>query len=551
MTHHAVANRRPPSADPLVPHPPSLDRPFDFAVVGSGFGGSVAALRLAQKGYSVVVLEKGRRWRPEDYPTTNWNLRKFFWAPPFLCHGIQQLTLLRDVLVLHGAGVGGGSLVYANTLMRPHREAFADPKWRDLADWERLLEPHYATVARMLGVERNPRLTPADEALREVAQEMGVGATFHPTDVAVYFGESGRDTLDPYFGGEGPPRQGCNFCGGCMVGCRFDAKNTLDKNYLYLAQRLGTRIEPETRVRFLEPREDGGYRLYLERSTAPWRRRRGTLEAKQVVLAAGVLGTVPLLLECRRRGTLPGLSDQLGHYTRTNSEALLGVTAWRGDVDHSAGLAITSHFYLEDGTRAEPVRYSAGSDVMALLGTPLTDGGTALTRPLKWLGNCLRRPHHALRAHWPLGKAKRTVILLLMQTADNRTRLVLKRRWWWPWGLGVTSDPPTDHPPVPAYIPVANEIARRTAKKLHGVPQSALNEVLLNASTTAHILGGAVMAPSPAEGVCDAEGRVFGYEGLRVCDGSLIGANLGVNPSFTIAALAEHVMGRIPKKRGD
>jgi cholesterol oxidase len=521
---------------------------YDYIVVGSGFGGSVAALRLAEKGYRVLVVEMGKRWAPEDFPKSNWNTRKFFWAPKALCYGIQQLTLLKDVLVLHGAGVGGGSLVYANTLMTPHREAFQDPKWRDLEDWEHALAPHYATASRMLGVTVNPRLTPADDALSQIAADMGCAKSFHPTDVAVFFGEAGKEVPDPYFGGEGPARTGCNFCGGCMVGCRYNAKNTLDKNYLYFAEKHGATILPETRVRYIEPVEGGGYRLHVERSTSPIFKDRRTLEAKGVVLAGGALGTVPLLLECQRRGTLPRLSKQVGQYTRTNSEALLGVTAWKNEPEHSTGIAITSHFFLEDGTRVEPVRYSKGSDAMCMLATPLTDGGTRLTRPLKWVGNCLRRPHHFLRTLWPLGKARKTIILLFMQTDDNRTRMVLRRRWWWPFSYTVTSRTPDDHPPVPPYIPVANDITRRMAQKLGGFPQSALNEVLFNASTTAHILGGCSMGLGPEDGVVDKHGRVFGYDDLLVTDGSIIGANLGVNPSFTITALAEHVMSQVPPK---
>jgi cholesterol oxidase len=524
------------------------EKVWDFVVVGSGFGGSVSALRLAEKGYSVLVLEMGKRFRPEDFAKTNWNLRRFFWAPRLFCHGIQQLTLLHDVLVLHGAGVGGGSLVYANTLMRPHPKAFEDPQWSKLCDWKAVLEPHYAEVARMLGLARNPRLTPADEALREVAAELGAEKSFQPTNVAVYFGEPGKVSPDPYFGGNGPDREGCTFCGGCMVGCRPGAKNTLDKNYLYFAKKLGAVIEHETRARFLEPLDGGGYKLHVERSTAIFNRKRRAIMAKNVVLSGGVLGTVPLLLECRRRGTLTRLSPRLGDVTRTNSEALLGITAWSKKVDHSQGIAITSHFYLEDGTRAEPVRYQKGSDVMTLLGTTLTGGGTRLTRPLKWIFNSVLRPHHFLRALWPLGKARRTIILLLMQTADNRIRLRLRRSLIWPRSFRATSLHAEGHVPIPAYIPIANEIATRLARKLRAVPQSSLNEVLLNAPTTAHILGGCVMGQSPEEGVCDQFGRVFGHEGLFVADGSIIGANLGANPSFTIAALAEHVMSKIAPK---
>ena len=524
------------------------DDRWDYIVVGSGFGGSVAALRLCEKGYRVLVIEMGKRWRPRDFPKTNWRLGKFFWAPKLLCHGIQQLTLLRDVLVLHGTGVGGGSLVYANTLMKPEPEAFEDPRWRGLNDWERVLEPHYAEVRRMLGVAVNPKMTRADEVLRQVAAEMGVERSFHPTEVAVFFGEPEKEVPDPYFGGAGLSRTGCNFCGGCMVGCRFDAKNTLDKNYLHFAEKLGATILPETRVTSIEPRNGGGYRLRAERSTSLIRRRKTTVEAGGVVLAAGVLGSVPLLLKCKLEGQLPALSEELGACARTNSEALLAAAAKGKGPDLCEGIAITSHYFLNDYTRVEPVRYSKGSDVMFLLGTPLTNGGTRLTRPLKWVWNCLSRPGDFLRCLWPFGRARKTLIILLMQTLDNRMRLVLRRRWFWPFGRAFTSRRASEHPPVPACIPVANETARRAARILGGFPQSALNEVLLNVPTTAHILGGCTMGRGPDEGVVDARCRVFGYEGLYVVDGSVIGANLGVNPSFTIAAIAEHAMSFIPKK---
>ena len=525
------------------------DERWDYVVVGSGFGGSVAALRLTEKGYRVLVVEMGKRWRPEDYPRTNWNVWKFLWMPKMLCHGIQQLTLLRDVLVLHGAGVGGGSLVYANTLMMPEPEAFDDPKWRDLRDWRSVLAPHYETARRMLGVTVNPRMTRADEILEKAAREIGRVETFSPTDVAVFFGEPDKEVPDPYFGGEGPPRKGCTFCGGCMAGCRPGAKNTLDKNYLYFAEKGGATILPETRVTLIEPSPEGGYVLSTERSTSPLFKAKGRIRTGGVVLSAGVLGTVPLLLNCRRKGTLPHLSPELGRYSRTNSEALLGVTAPVGGPDLCEGIAITSHVFMDDHTRVEPVRYSRGSDVMCLLATPLTDGGTGLTRPLKWVGNCLRHPWNFLRTLWPLGRARKTIIVLVMQTLDNRLSLVLRRRWFWPFSPGVTSRPAEDQPRrVPAYIPVANETARRMAKELGGFAQSSISEVLLNVPTTAHILGGCAMGKGPEDGVVDADCRVFGYENLLAMDGSVIGANLGVNPSFTITAIAEHAMSSIPPK---
>jgi cholesterol oxidase len=522
--------------------PSALD--YDVIVIGSGFGGAVSALRLSEKGYRVAVLEMGKRWGQDDFAATNWNLRKSLWMPKLLCYGIQQISVLKHVLVLHGAGVGGGSLVYANTLLVPAARAFRDPRWPGSEDWSEKLAPHYATARFMLGARPARETFPADELLREaVEEETGRGSTFARHTVGVYYGgEAGRTDPDPYFGGEGPARTGCTLCGGCMTGCRYGAKNTLDRNYLFLAERRGCVIHAETKVTDVRPVPGGGYEVRTVRSTRPLSVGSRVLRARRVVFSAGALGTVSLLLGCKERGSLARLSDRLGDYVRTNSEALLAVTARRGDVDYSRGIAITSGVDADDDTHVEIVRYGAGHDAMSLLSTHLTGDGPPWPRWLRWIGNAFRHPLDFLRAHWPFGWARRTAVLLVMQPLSSHMRLRLARR---PWGRALTTTLSDGQRP-PTYMPLANALARRLARKMDGVPQSGLHEVLLGASSTAHILGGATMGASPAEGVCDSAGRIFGYEGLYVADGSLVPANLGVNPALTITALAEHVMSAIP-----
>jgi cholesterol oxidase len=520
---------------------------LDVAIVGSGFGGSVAALRLTEKGFRVTVFEKGKRFRPEDFPRTNWNIPRQFWFPWVSCYGTWGLRLLREVLVMHGIGVGGGSLVYACTLFEPPDVVWDDPQWKGLEDWRAVMPEHYRTAQRMLGATKTPKLGAADEALRRVSERRGRGHTFQRTPVSIHFGEPDVEVPDPYFDGEGPPRTGCTFCGGCMVGCRPGAKNTLDKNYLYLAEKGGAQVVPETRIDLVEPLETGGYRLHWRRSTRQIGAARGTVTAERVVLAGGVLGTVPLLIDCKRKGALPDLSDELGNVVRTNSEALLGITS-KSRTDLWEGVAIASKMEMDDVTHMEPVRFPKGSDVMMLLGTLLTDGGGRIPRTVRWLGQVLRHPIQFLRILRPWGKAERSVVLLVMQTLDNHTRLVKRRQLLWPFTRALTSNPDPSQPGIPSYIPIANDVAREFAQELDAIPQSSLNEVMLNTSTTAHILGGCAIADGPEGGVVDSRGRVFGYEGLYVMDGSMIGANLGVNPSLTITALAEHICSHIPSK---
>ncbi len=516
---------------------------YDVIVIGSGFGGSVAALRLTEKGYRVGVMEAGRRFAPEDFPETNWSLRKFFWFPRLGMRGIQRMTLLRDVLVLSGAGVGGGSLVYANTLYEPAAAFYTDEQWGDITDWQSELAPYYAAAKQMLGATRVPYETPADGVMRAVARHFGAEETFRPTDVGVYFGEPGVAHADPYFGGAGPGRRGCIGCGGCMVGCRHHAKNSLDQNYLYLAEKAGATVHPEHEVADIVP-SAGGYRVTTQRPGAWLRKRRSTFTAQQVVFAAGALGTTRLLLRLAARGSLRNLSPRLGHHVRTNSEAILGATAKTTRVDYSHGVAITSSIHPEPHTHIEPVRYPAGSNAMGLLGTLLTDGGGSVPRWVRFLGNVVRHPVQFGRTISVRRWSERSVILLAMQDHDNSLEVFLKRGRF---RTRLTSRQ-GNGTPNPTYIPIANEAARVAAAHMDGVAGSALNEVLLDVPTTAHLLGGACIGATPESGVVDAYHRVFGHPGLHVVDGSAVGANLGVNPALTITAMSERAMAVWPNR---
>jgi cholesterol oxidase len=493
-------------------------------------------MRLAQKGYRVAVLEAGKRWHAADFPKSNWNAFKYLWAPRLRCFGIQNITLLKGVMVLHGAGVGGGSLVYANTLMRPDNAVFDDPSWGNAADFKRELLPHYAMARRMLGVTLNPALEEGEEALRRVSARMGAEATFHATEVGVYFGHAGATVPDPYFSGAGPERTGCVLCGGCMVGCRFGAKNTLDKNYLYFAERWGARVFPETRATRITPK-DGGYEVETRASTAWFSGRSRRFRARRVVVAAGVLGTVELLLQNRdTHRTLPTLSARLGDLVRTNGESLLGATSFEAHRNLARGIAIGAAFHPNSLTKIESVRYPSGSGAMRLLGVPLTPDGSAFTRPLKLLARLFTHFFRILRLWRVFDWARSTVILLVMQSIDQHLRLRLGRSLLTRRSFleGASTDKP-----VPSYLPVAQEAAAILGEELAGEPQNVVSEVLLRTPATAHILGGCRIATSPDAGVIDARHEVFGHPGLYVCDGSVIPGNLGVNPSLTITALAE------------
>ncbi len=519
----------------MPPHAEALDETFDFVIIGSGFGGSVTAMRLAQKGYRVAVLESGKRFAASDFAKSNWNVFRYFWAPRWRCFGIQNITLLKGVMVLHGAGVGGGSLVYANTLMRPADDVFDDPSWGSAVDWKRDLLPHYETARRMLGVTLNPTLEEGEEVLRRVSARMGAESTFHSTEVGVYFGKPGVTVADPFFSGAGPERTGCIRCGGCMVGCRFGAKNTLDKNYLYFAERWGTRVVPETRATRIVPVE-GGYEVETESTTSFLPSQGPRLRAKRVVVAAGVLGTIELLLRNRdQHRTLPNLSRRLGEKVRTNGESLLGATSFEAHRDLSRGIAIGAGFNPTSLTKIQNVRYPSGSGALRLLGVPLTPDGSWLTRPLKMLFRIVTHLFRILRLWRVADWARSTVILLVMQSIDQHLRLRLGRSLLTgrPFLEGASTDKP-----VPSYLPVAQRAAEILAEEIHGEPQNVISEVLLRTPATAHVLGGCSIASTPDAGVIDARHEVFGHPGLYVCDGSVIPGNLGVNPSLTITALA-------------
>ncbi|MCB1309624.1 MAG: GMC family oxidoreductase, partial [Leptospiraceae bacterium] len=433
---------------------------YDYIIIGSGFGGSVSAMRLSQKGYRVAVLESGKRWDAKDFPKTNWNVRKFLWFPKVFCYGIQRINLLNDVMILSGSGVGGGSLVYANTLYVPKKQFFNHPTVKQLGG-EKSLMPYYDLARRMLGVVENPRTWEVDDHMQATAEEMGFGDTFTTTPVGVYFGDPDKKK-DPYFGGEGPERFGCNYCGGCMVGCRFHAKNTLDKNYLYFAEKLGATVYPETRVVDVIPQGvDGsdGYIIKTDSPTGWFGYPRRTFRARGVIFSAGVLGTVNLLSRLKQSGRLPHLSEELGNRARTNSESIIGVTVPGKHADFSRGIAITSSVHPDDHTHIEPVRYSKGSDVMGMLATVMVDGGGPIPRALKFIGTVFRHPLQYLRTLWPIGFAQKSIILLVMQTLDDSLKLVRRRRWIWPFTRSLTSA----EGEVPTYIPVANQFARKLA----------------------------------------------------------------------------------------
>jgi len=521
---------------------------YDWIVVGSGFGGSVSALRLAEKGYKVAVLECGKRFTDKDFPKSTWDVRRYFWAPRIGLRGIFRLSTFKDVSVVSGSGVGGGSLGYANTLYVPPSKFFKDPQWGDLADWEAELAPHYAEAQRMLGVAQVETDDPADNLLREYGEQIGVGDTYQKTPVGIYFGEPGKTVSDPFFDGEGPDRTGCSFCGRCMVGCPHGAKNTLVKNYLHLAERRGVEVIPDRTVTEIRPlgAADGsdGYTIASERSGVIPRRGKRTLRARGVIVAAGALGTNKLLQRCRLGGALPRVSNRLGELVRTNSEMILAVTVPEDyPEDLTKRVAISGSIYPDADTHIETVSYGKAGDSMSLLYTLLVGDGTRVTRPLKLLGQILRHPVHFLKVLRPKGWSRRTIILLVMQTLDNAIALRPKLKRSGNVWLQTEQDP---EKPNPTFIPVANDAAEWLAERTGGVAQSSVMEAMMNIPTTAHILGGAVIGHGPEDGVVDARQRVFGYENLLVCDGSAVPANVGVNPSLTITALAEHAMSGIP-----
>jgi cholesterol oxidase len=516
---------------------------FDVVVVGSGFGGSVAALRLTEKGYRVAVLEAGRRFADDEFAKTSWDARRFLWAPALGCYGIQRIHALRDVMVLAGAGVGGGSLVWANTSYRPLDAFYADRQWAHITDWKAELAPHYDQAERMLGVTEYAGWTPHDEVMRTVAEEMGVGHTFHPTPVAVFFGEPGATVDDPYFGGVGPARTGCTECGACMTGCRTGAKNTLVKNYLYLAELAGAVIHPLTAATALRRRADGRWEVRTRRSDRRLRRAHRTFTADHVVLAAGTWGTQKLLHAMRDTGVLPALSGRLGELTRTNSESILGALARKVDPDrdYSKGVAITSSFHPDERTHIEPVRYGKGSNAMGLLQTLLTDGDRPRLRQL--VAQLARHPG-LLRSLNVRRWSERTVITLVMQSLDNSI-VVSGRKGR--FGRRKLTSRQGHGEPNPNWIPAGNEAVRRVAAKIDGIAGGTWGEIM-NVPLTAHFIGGCAIGESAAHGVIDPYHRAYGYPTLSIVDGSAITANLGVNPSLTILAQAERAFSLWPNK---
>jgi cholesterol oxidase len=529
---------------------------FDFIVIGSGFGGSVSALRLVEKGYRVAVMEMGRRWNAENLPRTSWSLHRWFWRPKLGLRGFFNMRFFQHATIFHGCAVGGGSITYACTLLRAPDKVFESGTWTGVANWKAEMPGHYDTASRMLGVTENRFVGPADRLLKKTAEATGTAHTFYRTSVGILqppVGEPGGQSVpDPFFGGEGPTRTTCSGCGGCMMGCRCGAKNTLDLNYLYLAEKDGVQLFAETQVVDVKPLEganDGsaGYEVRTVKSTALLRRHPRRFTCRAVVFSASSLGTMELLFRLKDKGSLPAISDRLGKLVRTNSESLIGARIPGCQDDFSQGTAIGSGVYIDEHTHIEAVRYPSGSDTMGLLTTILTDGRPGPERVLVWLRNALvslvRHPIQTLRLFQPFGWAKEAVILLCMQTLDGHIEMHWQRPWFWPFRKRMMSRGEK----VPTYIPQANEFARKFAQAGGGTAMSTLPEIFFNVPGTAHCIGGCVIAASPESGVVDERHRVFGYRNLYICDGSVLAANLGVNPSLTITALAERAMSFIPR----
>ena len=516
---------------------------FDVVVIGSGFGGSVAALRLTEKGYKVCVLEAGRRFSDRDFPKTSWRLRRFLFLPRLGLTGIQRIHVLPDVLVLAGAGVGGGSLVYANTLYKPPASYFEDKQWSKITNWDQELSPWYDQASRMLGVAQNPYFSPSDQAMKQVADQMGVGHTFKLAPLGVYFGDGAAvKSKDPFFGGVGPDRSGCLQCGACMTGCRHNAKNTLPKNYLGLAEKAGAKVFPEHTVTKVEQLSDGSWVITARKSSA-WFGGKRRFSASQVVMAAGTYNTQKLLHKMKSTDVLPKISDQLGKLSRTNSEALTGSIMPKGGTDFSKGSAITSSFFPDDHTHVEPVRYGKGSNFMGLLQTVMTDGEKIRDRRKQWLKQVITKPSLVLKILDVRQWSQRTVVALIMQNVDSAISVTGKRGVF---GFRLTSKNDSNTPNA-TYIPAANEVARRIAENNGGIAGGHIGD-LVNAPFTAHFVGGCVIGDSINTGVIDPYHRVYNYPTLHVVDGASVTANLGVNPSLTITAQAERAFSMWPNK---
>lgn len=526
---------------------------YDYVVVGSGFGGSTAALRLAEKGYSVALLECGRRYEDADMPEATWQIPRAFWLPLLKLRGMLRVSPFKDITVLSGSGVGGGSLVYSMVLLRPPDRTFDDPQWAGLADWRAELPDHYDEAERMLGVMRYERDGVGDRLLKDVAEDLGVADTYSKPTVGAFLGAPGETVDDPYFNGAGPSRTGCTRCGNCMVGCRVGAKNILTKNYLYFAERLGVRILPERQVTDIRPlgRSGDGSEGFAVTSVTPGNvlmRGRRTVNARAVVVAAGTLGTNKLLQRCRLNGSLNVLSPRLGEKVRTNSESVLAVTAPDDRFDLSDSVCISSSIWLDENTHVEPVVYGTGGDFNSSLFSLLVDPGSRGKQPLRFAAAALRNPRTLLRASNPRHWSRRTLLFIVMQSLDSSIRLR-------PWrrlrdGTVILQTEPDPGSPRPQPIPAAYDVARRLAEKMGGTAQASVFEAMLCTPVTAHFLGGAVIGATADHGVVDADLNVHGYENLMVCDGSVLPTNLGVNPSLTITALVERAMERIPARDG-
>ncbi|WP_330255593.1 GMC family oxidoreductase [Nocardia sp. NBC_00565] len=520
---------------------------YDVLVIGSGFGGSVTALRLTEKGYRVGVLETGRRFADDEFAENSWHLKEYLWAPKLGCFGIQRMTLLNDTFVMSGSGVGGGSLVYANTLYEAPDTFYGDKQWAHITDWKSELAPHYDQAMRMLGVTTNPATTPSDRVLREVADDMGIGDTYRRTPVGVLFADKetrpGAEVADPFFGGVGPRRRSCTHCGECMTGCRHGAKNTLVKNYLYLAEKAGATVHPLTTAVTVRPLTGGGYAVDTVRTGRWLRKARQRFTAEQVVFSAAALGTQQLLHNLRDRGVLPKISPRLGHLARTNSEAVLAARSRDQDSDFTKGVAITSSIHPNAHTHVEPVRYGKNSNFMGLLTTVLVDGQEGKRRWMLGARELVRHRRDLVRMHNPAHWSERMIGLLVMQNLDNSIITYNKRGVF---GRRMSTKPGAGQAP-PAWIPEGNEVARRVAEKINGIPQGSWTE-MVNIPITGHFIGGCAIGDSPDTGVVDPYQRLYGYEGLHIVDGSAISANLGVNPSLTITAQAERAMSLWPNK---
>lgn len=521
---------------------PAVMADYDVVVIGSGFGGSVAALRLAEKGYKVCVLEAGARFEDKDFPKTSWRMRKFLFAPRLGLKGIQRIHKLPDVFILCGAGVGGGSLVYANTLYQPGDEYFNDPQWSEITDWKTELAPWYAIANRMLGVIKNPFFSNSDRAMQQVANEMGVGDTFTLAPLGIYFGEKEDvEHQDPYFGGDGPKRKSCINCGECMTGCRHNAKNTLVKNYLFFAEKLGVEVKPLTTATSIEL-NDGTWKVKIRKSTS-WLPITSTITANEVIVAAGAFNSQKLLHRMKSAGKL-NLSDTLGKLSRTNSESLVGAIMPSSKVDFSEGAAITSSFYPNKNTHVEPVRYGKGSNAMGLLQTIMTSSDSAAIRAKQWFREAIKHPTLIFRILNVRKWSERSVITLVMQNINSSVTVFEQKNILGKKKLSSKNDAST---PNPTWIPEANEVAERIAKNYDGIAGGNIGN-LIGSPITAHFVGGCVIGNDKNSGVIDPYHRVWGYPTLHILDGSTITANLGVNPSLTITAQAERAISLWPNK---